>query len=186
MRRIITSVLATCIVFCAVGQQDTVFVKYKKDFEPDFSYQTDTVIFPSRSGRNILIGTTLLPRAADVNYGYEYGIQLERVSKSDCRGDGDSPDDEQDRINAILSADSTLVIDLNLYANCCYDFLCDYSVDNEGTLHLVYYGYGVYCSCDCCFGLVYHFSKVFYNDERQEIKAVMLNGDRKTLKKLKE
>jgi hypothetical protein len=112
-----------------------------------------------------------------------YGLYLNKVTKSNCQGNANekwSPD----KINSVINTDSTLTVDINITDNCCYEFLCDNSVDSTGTLNLIYYGYGTYCACDCCFGLTFHFVKI-KSPDYSDIKAIMINDNRKTIKPIK-
>lgn len=166
--------------------QDTVFIKYNKDWSDDkINYVTDTVIFETGMRRHILTGTAILPSTSNQTGAKEYGLDFVKIKKSDCQKDVTEFGGElQSHINSILTTDSTLTIDINIYDNCCYDFLCDISVDTLGTLNLITYGYGTYCSCDCCFGLTYHLT-VMKDKDIPEIKSVMINNNRKTLKPIK-
>lgn len=168
-----------------MSQSDTVFIRYDIDETGEsISYTTDTVLFGSRLARQFLIGTTFLPYSHNNLSARIHGLDFLKVTKSDCQRDvTEYGGDIQDHINTIVTTDSMLTIDFNLYDNCCYEFICDASVDDEGILNLIYTGYGSYCGCDCCFGLTYHFS-VSEVEGEAELKAVMLNGNRKTLKSI--
>jgi len=161
---------------------DTVFIKQDKNFDDTLIYTIDTIIFRSGMTKHILIGTTVLPWTHNQQMAKGYGLYLDKVTKSDCQGDA-YENWTPDKINSIANTDSTLIVDINITDNCCYDFLCDISVDSTATLNLIYYGYGTYCDCDCCFGLVFHFSKI-NNPDYADIKSVMINGKRKTLKQI--
>jgi hypothetical protein len=165
--------------------QDTVFIRYNKSLTDKMHYVTDTVIFKTEMRRHILLGTTILPGTASQIGAMNYGLYFTKVSKSDCQKDiteyaGSIPD----KINSIDETDTTLTVDMNISANCCHDFLCDIDVDSTGVLNLIYEGYGTYCSCDCCFGLTYHFNREKSKDV-PEIKSIMINGNRKTIKPIK-
>lgn len=166
--------------------QDTVFIKYNKDESGNtLKYGTDTVVFKTDTRRNILIGTTVLPYTSHQIGAIQYGLKFKRVTSSDCQQDvTEFAGEIQDKINSILMTDSTLTIDLNIYDNCGYDFLCDVSVDSTATLNLIYYGYGTWAFCQCCFGLTYHFTLKKEKDT-PEIKSIMINGIRETLKPIK-
>ena len=57
---------------------------------------------------------------------------------------------------------------------------------NDSIVNLIQYGYGAtYCACICCFGLTYEFSLMREFSEFDRLKKVMINGDERTLKKLK-
>lgn len=191
MRPILYILTALLFSLNAYGQsddltkyQDTVFIKYNKDWSDDkVNYVTDTVIFETGMRRHILTGTTILPASRNSICAMNYGIGFSKVIKSDCQQDVTEKGGHiNDHINSIVSTDTTLTIDLNIYDNCCYDFLCDISFDDSlGTLNLITTGYGKYCFCDCCFGLTYYLT-VMKGKDIPEIKSVMVNGNRKTLK----
>ena len=186
MTRSTATLFLITLLFTSAGMAqspDTVFIRQDHNFDDTLIYATDTIVFESGLRKQILIGTTIIPGTHGQIMAMNYGLSLNKVTKSDCQQDAyekQSPD----RINSIIHTDSTLTIDVNLTANCCYEFLCDISVDSEGTLNLIYQGYGTYCSCECCFGVVYHLEKEHYPDF-SEIKAVMINEDRKTIQKIK-
>jgi len=179
---ILAFILSTII---AKSQQDTVFLKYNKDWTSDsINYTTDTIVFDSGMKRHILSGTTILPWTHNQQCAKGYGLYFKQVSKSDCLQNEKAYGNVFDRVNSIHYTDSTLTIDCNIYDNCCYDFLCDISVSEQGILNLIYHGYGTYCACDCCFGLIYHF-KLQDSDEYKEIKAVIINNDPRTKREIK-
>jgi hypothetical protein len=111
-----------------------------------------------------------------------YGLRLVGFTKSNCQKESKN-DGKQiiDNINSIVITDTSLTIDFNFYSHCCYEFLCDISVDSTKTLNLIYTAYGTPCKCFCCFGLTYHL-QVKKKKNTPEIKAVMINGDRNTIK----
>jgi hypothetical protein len=181
------TLLLSIILFSTVvlGQSpDTVFIRQDHNFDDTLIYSTDTIVFESGMRKPILIGTTILPSTHHQMAASGYGLYLNKVTKSDCQGDAYEKQNP-DEINSIINSDSTLTVDINITDNCCYEFLCDISVDSTGTLHLIYYGYGTYCSCNCYFGLTYHLEKE-KSPEYPEVKAVMINDNRKTIKPTKE
>lgn len=178
----LTAVLASTV---ALGQTpDTVFMRYDHNYDDTLIYKTDTLISKSGMTRQILIGTAILPSTHSQMWARGYQLYDSKVTKSDCKKDFKEWGPHDSKINYIINTDSTLTVDINITDNCCYEFLCDISVDSTATLNLIYYGYGTYCACDCCFGLTYHFNKVKLPDY-SEIKAVMINGNRKTIKSIK-
>lgn len=175
------------IIFFALnsfGQKDTVFIRYNADNDPDkIVYKTDTVFFNTPMGRHILKGTTVLPWTHNQQIAKGYGLYLDNVSQSDCKKDA-TAERIPAKINSIINTGDELIIDINISDNCCYSFLCDVQILNESTINLIYYGYGTYCSCDCCFGLTYKFKKETELD-LTKIKSVMINGIIKTLTPIK-
>lgn len=167
--------------FPLFAQHDTVFVRKNTGWANDtLKYETDTLLFGSGSTRNFLAGTMVLPSTHNQMNARGYGLFLSKVTKSNCQGNSKSG---QDKINSILRTDSTLTIDITIYDNCCYDFLCDIAVDSSSVLNIIYHGYGTYCGCECCFGITYHFT-LEHLPEYGEIKAAMINGYYKSLKKI--
>lgn len=174
-----------CLLSLHTVGQDSVFIRHSEDWAADtLNYVTDTVVFPSGMMRHILTGTTVLPSTHNQMRARGYGLYLDAVSKSDCQGDGEEAYHSEDKINVIQNTDSSLSVDITIYDNCCYDFLCDITVDEEGTLNLIYQGYGSYCACECCYGLVFHISKLEHEDY-SDVKAVMLSGLKSTKRKLR-
>jgi hypothetical protein len=183
--RTIIMLLATFLLSTiALAQSpDTVFIRQDHNFDDTLIYVTDTIVFESGLRKQILIGTTILPGTHNQMGARGSGLYFQKVMKSDFKGDvyeNWSPD----KINSIIDTDSTLTIDIKITDNCCYEFLCDFSVDSTGTLNLIFYGYGTYCLSDCCFGLTFHFIKEKRPD-LTDIKAVMINDNRKTIRPIK-
>jgi len=167
------------------AQHDTVFIRAAQNpFSDNLNYSTDTLLFDSQLNRHILIGTCIIPASANNMSLLNFGYRFVEVQKSECsKNSGEEVYRAKDHINSIEVSDSTLSIDFNVYDNCCYDFLCDASIDSSGVLNLHYQGYGTFCSCHCCFGLKFIFRKEI-DKENFKIKAVLLNDDSKTLKQL--
>jgi hypothetical protein len=183
-RRTITLFISVLFSTVALAQSpDTVFIRQDHNFNDTLIYSTDTIIFESGMRKQILIGTTILPSTHNQMMAREYGLYLKKVVKSDCQGDAFEKGNP-DKINSVINTDSTLSVDINITDNCCYEFLCDISVDSTATLSLIYYGYGTYCACDCCFGLTFYFAKE-KSPDYSDIKAVMINDNRKTIKQVK-
>ncbi len=162
-------------------EYDSVFVRSNRaDSHDTINYVTDTILFPSQMFRHMLIGTTVLPYTQNQMAAHGFGIMGLQVTKSDCQMDRTYLGGGLDKINSIQRTDSTILVDINITDNCCYDFLCDVSVDSAGIMHLLYTGYGTHCACECCFGLVYQF-ELYHKEDTQIIRGVMINEDRKTL-----
>ncbi|HTB07202.1 MAG TPA: hypothetical protein VK806_09640 [Bacteroidia bacterium] len=195
MKSLLILILSLSFSIAGFGQakiKDTVFIKHDSNWiDEKLNYVTDTVVFPSGMERNILIGTTVVPGTHNqYKARWESGIYFYKVTKSECQANAsEEPGMGQDHINSIMHTDSTLIIDINIYDNCCYSFLCDISVDSTGTLNLIYNGYGAHCDCDCCFGLTYY-CNIEKSPEPKEIKyslikAVIINGNKKSKKVIK-
>lgn len=186
MKQLLFLLISIFACASARGQaEDTVFITCNRDpYGNQVKYRTDTIVFPSEMMRNYLVGTTRLPGTHNSMAAFEYGLSFINVTKSACRQDVTAKGGK-DHINGITATDTSLTIDMTIYDNCCYDFLCDIRTDSTGTLHLLYSGYGTYCSCECCFGLVYHL-KIDRFEDTPELKAVMINdlgGTKRMIKK---
>lgn len=179
--------LLTFVLFTAnssLSQSDSVFITKTIYNENDsLVWVTDTAYFYSPLQRNILMGTCQLPWTYNQMSAKNYGLDFVEVKKSDCSSHGEEVYKSKDKINSYGLTDSTLTIDFTLYSNCCYDFLCDISVDKEGVLNLHYQGYGSYCACNCCFGLIYEL-EIYADEENREIKGIVLNGKQETFLKI--
>ena len=174
MKIIILQITLLIISASIFAQQDTVFIKQSMDWTADtLQYKTDTVLFESGLARNFLIGTTVLSGTHNQIAAQGYGLYLNKVSKTDCQNHGEEVYHSKDRINTVELTDTTLTVDITVFDNCCYDFLCDATMDEMGNLSLIYHGYGNYCFCDCCFGLVFHFIREM-NSEALPVKSVQL------------
>jgi hypothetical protein len=179
---LLTNILISTITLAQ--SPDTVFIRQDHNYDDILIYTTDTIVFESGMTKQMLYGTTILPGTSNQRVAMANGYCFQKVTKSNCQQDmtvfGGGI---QDKINSIISTDSTLTIDINVYNNCCYEFLCDISIDITKTLNLIYYGHGTYCDCDCCFGLTFYIFKDRSFDFSY-VKAVTINGDRKTIKQI--
>ena len=135
---------------------------------------------------NKLLGTTVLTASNNnMNSRWLHGIFLQKILKSECLNSG-SEKIAPTKINLVeIKNDSTLVIDININANCCHDFLGEIEITKDNVLNLIYHGYGSYCSCNCCFGLTYQMFLVKEEDyDFNKIKSVMINGIKETETKI--
>ena len=140
------------------SQFDTTYITHDNDYIDDtVIYITDTVIGKTSFGRPILIGTTVLPETINTMGARAFGFFLEKVESSPCkRSRGNEAYITDDEVFSIQKTDSTWTCDLKINANCCHDFLCEISIENDTTLNFIYKGYGAaYCACKCCFGIQY-------------------------------
>jgi len=176
---ILTFLLTTSLSW---GQADTVFIKYNKDkYEEKPKYKTDTVVFDTPNARQILYGTIVLPWTNSQQIAKNFGIALQTVTSTACKKSGKPIANE---VISIAETDTTLKIEIKIWGNCCHSFLCDLEIVDDSIVNLKYYGYGAtYCSCDCCYGLNYNIEK-WKIDGYKLLKSVMVNGDRRTIKKL--
>lgn len=166
--------------------QDTLFIRHSLPAFDSLIYTTDSIVFRSQMANHYLVGTTILPNTNNRMMAMHYGMYLNGVRITACEGEAEAyGDDAFNKVEAVRTTDTSMVIDLKIFDNCCFDFLCDAIVDSTGTLDLLFTGYGTYCSCDCCFGLTYLF-EIRFDEDTPPIKQVMINGDRSTLFQLKQ
>lgn len=166
--------------------QDTVFLRYNRS-DYGLKYGVDTVVFESAMRRHVLTGTTVVPWTSGQIGAVEYGVTFNSVAKSACSVDEETGFSPwfQDHILSIQFTGNTLIVSMNVWGDCCHDFLCDVAVEKGGKLNLMHTGYGGNCACGgCCFGLTYKLT-VESGKDIPALKAVMINGNRKTLKPLK-
>jgi hypothetical protein len=181
--------LSVMMVFNAFSQ-DTIFIQYGVFG----NYAVDTLLVNSPYDQPILHGTMILPNTDNQSSASVYSLFLDKITSGKCTGDEDSGTQES-TIDSIYKIDSTLFIETSIYSNCCNSFLCDISVVNKNTLNLIYYAYGMeICACNCYYKVIYHVNlfnrRYFYKtiedlNNLKKIKAVMLNGDIKSLKDFK-
>lgn len=175
--RTIAFIFLITISNIALSQQDTVFIKYNTNWDSDsMSYTQDTIFFEAPTVRNYLMGTTVLPGYSKyITMGY--GLELIKIEKSNCQDHSEKIYKEKDKINSIIRTDSTLIIDVNIISNCCFDFLCEPEIIDENTLNLKYTGYGSLCGCNCCFGLVFHFNLWRNSEDLKKIKFIAIGNE---------
>lgn len=178
----IMKTLATILIFLmtatlAWGQADTVFIKYKKDeLEEMLNYTTDTIIFDTQNTRQILYGTTVLPWTYNQQVAKGYGLYLDSISMVPCEQGLGKMSDMKNQVLSVSQEMDSLTIELKYWGNCCHSFLCDIEVKNDTIVNLIIHGYGAtYCSCDCCYGLIYHLTTMKF-DEFDKLKYVTING----------
>lgn len=172
---ILLLLLASPVIISA-QLSDTLFLRYADDYDINDNpiYVTDTMTFASPLARQILVGTTVLPNALRMWTAEERGFYLYKVEALPCSGGEELPDFGNDKITDIRMTDSTLEVDVTIYDNCCFNFLCTASVDSTNTMHIEYIGYGALCACSCCFGLTYVFSCNDYFKDQEHVETIMI------------
>ncbi|XOV68163.1 MAG: hypothetical protein ACFHU9_03115 [Fluviicola sp.] len=166
------------IPLASEAQNDTVFVKYMDAFGDGESYHHDTLFASMPTENHILVGTTMLPNTRNQFSAYSFDLHFSGFAGSECKNHTESKAYGPDKVVDVQWTDSTLIINCQIGANCCHDFLGDIFVNDEGVLDLKYYGYGVYCACNCCFGLTYTFTiEHLSRDEKNELTAITINGN---------
>lgn len=174
----ISSILICRIAF---AQQDTIFV-LTPDREAMESekviYKTDTILQGYGFEHPYLVGTCVFPTYGMANT-WAHGLNLVKITKSDCNSHGEEAYSESTKIMNYQLTEDSLIVELKIIDNCCFEFLCFSDVDDNGILHIKYIGYGSLCACMCCFGTTYHFS-VEHEEYYEEIKGIMLEDDEKT------
>ncbi|MCR9173266.1 MAG: hypothetical protein NXI10_12265 [bacterium] len=185
MKQIFVALLIMSCPLFTSAQYDTVFVKYMHAHGDGESYFYDTLFTDMPNENHILVGTTKLPGTQTQYSSYPYGLYFSDFTGSDCKSHSESKAYGPDQILDVESTDSTFINHCQIGANCCYDFLGDMEVSEDGILDLKYYGYGDYCACNCCFGLTYTFQKEnLYGDEKKELVGITINGESATMYKL--
>ena len=180
MKTFCTLICFLLFVLPAEAQQDSVFLKYPVDIDSlgKAIYSVDTILFRAYHDGDILIGTTVIPGTNNSMNLMNHGYRLHNIRLMTC--DGGDVFEVVSRVNAVRETDSTLEVDVTITDNCCFNFLCDARIDEINVMHLFYTGYGMNCSCFCCFGLTYVFERWnFTNDPL--IEAVMIADDKKSL-----
>lgn len=124
-----------------------------------------------------LKGTTILPYTQNYISVMSSGYFPYSVEKADCSSQGEDVYGETDKIDRVIMKDSTIEIHLRIFDNCCYEFLWNPSLSDDGILDLIYIGYGDHCSCNCCFGHTIRFKKLDYDlEDKIKIKEIRING----------
>jgi hypothetical protein len=171
---------------------DSVFVSYKEG-RTDSIYVTDTFVFASFLMRNYIVGSQKLNGTINQLSLWEYDLYLNKVGFGQCRKTNvthyESANYFKDSIIDITKTDSSLTVNVAASQNCCHSFLFDASVNSDDILNLIYIGYGSRCACNCGVCFSYEFSFPYNGmapEDIVEIKGIMLNGNSKTLIKLKE
>lgn len=152
---------------------DTVFVKRMVGFD---EFEMDTLVVPSHSFNQVLVGTTFLPysdkmiRLLNDNIS---PISLELLNE--CNGSIDpNKFDDYPQFDFVSMDSNVLTIDVTVIANCCHNFLGEAELVGTDTLNLLYTSYGGFCSCSCCFTLRYKFDV-----SGDFLKFVTINGSKK-------
>ena len=169
--------------FNAFGQKDTVFIR--KNIKPypytkNIEYKTDTIIFETPYARNILIGNAILTQTKNQQIAEGYGLYFEKIDVSECGG---SEIPKPNKIIEQKKENGKWIIKIKVYSNCCQDFLTDIKVENDETLNLKFYNYGMYCSCDCPFEVTYTI-RLMDIDDLKKINSIVINDDYSTLIKV--
>ncbi len=177
--------------FNGLAQTDTTFIRYDRNYEDDsLIYSTDTLIAHTELERQpVLYKTMVVPETINTMSARVFGLFLTDVSKSSCNRKGDGQTNRsKDKVTSIAKTDSSWVFNLEIYANCCHEFLCEISVENDSTINFIYRGYGsAYCACNCNYMLTYNVEFIDYDFMKEEvakIKYTMLNGDDATIREI--
>lgn len=182
MKHLILLFLFTGLQLTLSAQRDTVLVVRSNTLsgnEPSI----DTFLFDSPMLGQVLIGTCILPYTGGQIMSMGRGVYFEKVTKTDCNNHGDEVYSQESRINGFTATDTSLIVDMTFIDNCCYEFLCDVELGDDGILHLNYTGYGSFCGCMCCFGVQYHL-RLDKSIEDYNLKGIMLGNDEKTWRKI--
>jgi hypothetical protein len=170
-------ILILLISINCFGQNDSVFIrKNVAPFSEKAIYKTDTIIFSTPNARNILIGNAILTQTLNQQEAKSFGLFFEDFKVDDCIKSGIP---EPDKILKIEKTKDYWIIKIKAYTNCCQDFLSDINVSNDNTLNLIFYNYGMYCSCSCPFELTYKI-RIMELEDIKKIKYVTINNKSKT------
>jgi hypothetical protein len=132
---------------------------------------------PKTSETYSVKGTAILPYTQNYISVMSSGYFSYNVEKADCSSQGEDVYGETDKIDQVIFKDSTIEIHLRIFDNCCYEFLWNPSLSDDGILDLVYIGYGDHCACNCCFGHVIRFKKLDYDlEDKIKIREIRING----------
>jgi len=159
------------------GQKDTVYIKKNVNpFSEKAVYKTDTLIFETPNARNILIGNSILTQTPNQQAAKHYGLFFEDFTVKDCQ---ESEQPKPNKIIGIEKKKQEWIVTAVVYANCCQNFLADIRVENDNSLNLIFYTYGMYCSCSCPFELNYTI-RIREFEGLKKIKYLTINGASKT------
>ncbi len=162
------TLLLFLIILCSnnfFGQNslvDTVLIKYV-DEENDTIYLEGGI--PSSVQQQVLVGTTVLPYSKNNISSFHSGFNLIDLTLNKNCNEDPRNFSLYPIINSIQKDSNTMVVDVSIVDNCCYNFLGEASVLGNDTLNLIYHGYGGFCSCKCCYRLKYTFDISIENPE---------------------
>lgn len=175
------TILFLFLVFKIYCQNDTVFIRKNiKPFSEKIEYKTDTIVFTTPNARNILISDAILTQTKNQQIAKGYGLFFEKFEVKECEK---SEKLKSDKIISVKKEKDQWIIKIIAYSNCCQDFLADIKVEKNETLNLIYYNYGMYCSCSCPFEVTYTI-RIMSFDSLKNIKSVIINGNYSTKKEL--
>lgn len=169
--------MVTILVFYNLtlsAQADSVFIRRataNRDLVDSIKYDVDTFVFKSRQDRRLLIGTSVLNSEKTYNAYNNFGLLLHAVEASNCIKGREVYENKLVRVNR---SDSILVVEVNIYDNCGYAFLCEIDVKDK-VLNIIANGYGVHYFCDCNYTLKY-FIRIVESGEEFPIQHYMING----------
>jgi len=162
-------------IYCRNTELDTVFVKKSVGIS---EFKIDTLFIPGgRSTTQVLAGTTFLPYSDKIIALLQNGlspISLSIINECDHYIDSHTSGNYPKFIE-ISRDQNRLIIDCEIMANCCHNFLGEAEVIGQDTLNLVYVSYGGFCSCNCSFTLRFIFDTAM-EEQYQILKYVTING----------
>ncbi len=185
--KIFFTIIFAILILDGNTQADTVFIRKNISDTETPKYANDTVIFESFVGRNMLIGSKMLPTTFNQLACRRFGLFADRIESSQCNKEMEHFE-ILNKMGSIVKTDSTLTIDIQISSNCCFSFLGDIAVVEDSILKLIHIDYGEsHCACECCFGLKYYLGIGWYSDDHEykKVRYVMINDDRKTITKFK-
>jgi len=157
-----------------------VFVACQSSSESGSETKSDEQETRNQESLKLMSGTQILPWTENQQIAKGYGIYLDSIQITEC--DDSNVVTEFDEIKSIIETDSTLFVESIIIGNCCHDFLVDVQIIDDSVIDLIYYGYGkTYCSCTCCYGLTFKFSKMLIPNNKK-LTSIMINSEKKTIK----
>ena len=186
-------ILFLIIPFVAFGQSnewdnvyDTIMISHKEYTDEKSFFVTDTILSQPFSGVNYLVGTAVL-RTSNLFFAeYYYGLDFYKVENAkDCDFDYDSIN-ELLGIRYIDISDTLLIIKFNYTKQWMQDILCHIDIIDDKILDLKFIEYGLFGET-FSFNTLTCFIKINKKNAEKDfsdIKYVMLNGDKETLRKL--
>lgn len=134
-------------IFNKLSSQDSLFLRYK--ISNSEAYTTDTLLKQVPFGPNFLFETCWLSERPNFQYGL-----IPDTLKISC-DEKDYREGEQTTVQSIANSDTLLIARIDIVENCCFSFICNYSIRNDSILDFTYLGYGSTCGCMCKHKLEY-------------------------------
>jgi len=158
MKSILLTIGILLCISNALYSQDTVFLRYRNS--SGNNYTEDTFVKNIPFGPNFLFETCWLNKKQNFQFGL---IPDSLIVSCDARNYYDG---EQTKERGIEYSDTLLKAKIDIVANCCHSFICDFQVVKDSILNFSYSGYGSNCGCMCKHQLEFRM-QVDNSDERK-------------------